>query len=474
LRFDPLILVTTLLSSHVVPAALLLSLITIAVTLVFGRVFCGWVCPLGTLNDCMGRLTPARRRKEYRGEQVRRFKYYGLIGIVVSSLFTLQIAGLADPLSLLIRSLAVAVEPAANLMVNTLFDLIYRANVPLVTPLVDALYSLLKKYLLSFRQPFFSQGLFFGLIFAAVLVANLFRRRFWCTALCPLGALLGFITRISPFKRAVGKACTSCNICVRACRTGAATDVHGAWKKAECVVCGECQEDCPEDAVRFGFRTAKGKVAGIDLQRRGLIASLAAGIFIPPLIRTSPITKRREGRLIRPPGALPEGEFLRRCVRCGECMKVCLTNGLQPALFEAGIEGIWTPRFDFRIGYCQYYCTLCGQVCPTEALKKLTQEEKARIKIGLAYIDKNHCIPYAQEVECLVCEEHCPTPDKAIKFEFVEVVTPQGRKKIRRPVINLKLCIGCGICEYKCPLHDQPAIIVTRLGESRADELLPF
>jgi polyferredoxin len=474
LRFDPLILVTTLLSSHVVPTALFLSFVTIAFTLVFGRVFCGWVCPLGTLNDCMGRLAPARRRKETGGAQVRRLKYYGLIGILVSSLFTLQVAGLADPLSLLIRSLAVAVEPAVNLMVNTFFDLIYRANIPVVSPVADGIYSFLKNYLLSFRQPFFSQGFFLGLIFAAVLVANLFRRRFWCTALCPLGALLGFITKISPFKRAVGKTCTSCNICVQTCRTGAAADIQGAWKKGECVVCGECQEECPKDAVRFGFLTAKGKVAGIDLQRRGLIASLAAGIFIPPLIRTSPITQRRAGRLIRPPGALPEGEFLRRCVRCGECMKVCLTNGLQPVLFEAGLEGIWTPRFDFRIGYCQYYCTLCGQVCPTEALKKLTQEEKARTKIGLAYIDKNRCIPYAQGGECIVCEEHCPTPDKAIKFEAAEVMTPQGKKKIRRPVIDLKLCIGCGICEYKCPLHDQPAIIVTRLGESRAGELLPF
>ena len=480
LRFDPLILVTTLLSSHVVPTALLLSLITVFFTLVFGRVFCGWVCPLGTLNDCMGRLTPKENRRKPLGDQLRRLKYYGLVFILVSSLFTLQIAGLADPISLLIRSLAVAVEPAINLMAHTLFDLLYRAHIPVVTDVSEAVYAFLKNYVLAFRQPFFYQGAFIGLIFSAILLANLFRRRFWCTALCPLGALLGIITRISPFKRVVGKGCTSCNLCVKECRTGAASDVKGEWKKAECVLCGECQEDCPEDAVRFGFFPAlgpavgRGKVAGIDLQRRGLITSLVSGILIVPIVRTTPLAKRRAGRLIRPPGALPEDEFLRRCVRCGECMKVCLTNGLQPALLEAGLEGVWTPRFDFHSGYCQYYCTLCGQVCPTGALRKLSQEEKARTKIGLAYIDKNRCIPYAQGVECLVCEEHCPTPDKAIKFEQVEIMTPRGRQRIRRPVIDLKLCIGCGICEYKCPLHDQPAIICTRLGESRADELLPF
>ena len=479
LRFDPLILVTTFLSSHVVPTALLLSLITVAFTLVFGRVFCGWVCPLGTLNDFMGRLTPKESRQKPLGDRIRRLKYYGLFFVLASSLFTLQITGLVDPISLLIRSLAIAVEPATNLMAHTVFDLLYRAQIPVVTDVSEAVYALLKNYVLAFRQPFFYQGLFIGLIFSAILLANLFRRRFWCAGLCPLGALLGIITRISPLKRFVGKGCTSCNLCVKECRTRSASNVKGEWQKAECVLCGECQEDCPEDAVRFGFAAfgpAKGgrKVGGIDLKRRGLLASLVSGILLVPIVRTTPLAKRRAGSLIRPPGALPEAEFLRRCVRCGECMKVCLTNGLQPALLEAGLEGIWTPRFDFHSGYCQYYCTLCGQVCPTGALKKLTQEEKARTKIGLAYIDKNRCIPYAQGVECLVCEEHCPTPDKAIKFEQVETMTRRGKKRIRRPVIDLKLCIGCGICEYKCPLHDQPAVICTRLGESRADELLPF
>jgi MauM/NapG family ferredoxin protein len=475
LRFDPLILVTTFLSSHVVPTALLLSLITVAFTLLFGRIFCGWVCPLGTLNDFMGRLTPKERRQKPLDDRTRRLKYYGLVFILVSSLFTLQIAGLVDPISLLIRSLAIAVEPVTNLMAHTVFDLLYRARIPVVTDASEAVYALLKNYVLAFRQPFFYQGLFIGLIFSAILLANLFRRRFWCSGLCPLGALLGIITRVSPFKRFVGKGCTSCNLCVKECRTRAASNIKGEWQKAECVLCGECEEDCPKDAVRFGYTFPQaGKVADIDLQRRGLIATLLSGLLIVPIVRTTPLVNRRAGRLIRPPGALPEAEFLRRCVRCGECMKVCLTNGLQPALLEAGLEGIWTPRFDFRSGYCQYYCTLCGQVCPTGALTKLTQEEKARTKIGLAYIDKNRCIPYAQGVECLVCEEHCPTPDKAIKFEQVEVVTPRGKKRIRRPIIDLKLCIGCGICEYKCPLHDQPAVICTRLGETRANELLPF
>ncbi len=474
LHFDPLIMVTTFLSSHQVPQALFLSFITVAFTLVFGRVFCGWVCPLGTLNDFMGRFAPKERRKEQQGDRGQRIKYYILFFLLVSSLFTLQITGLVDPISLLIRSLAVTVEPVVNLMVHVTFDLFYRADIPGVTAISEPLYLFLKRHVLAFRQPLFYQGVVIGLIFAALLAANLYRRRFWCTHLCPLGALLGLIARISPMKRIVGDQCNSCSLCVQECRTGAAADREGAWKKAECVMCGECQEDCPQDAVRFGFASFNGKDrrAGIDLQRRGVIAALLAGIFMVPLVRINPLYKRGQGKLIRPPGALPEEEFLRRCVRCGECLKVCLTNGLQPSLFEAGLEGIWTPRFDFHIGYCQYYCTLCGQVCPTGAIRELTQEEKGRTKIGLAYIDKNRCIPYAQGIECIVCEEHCPTPDKAIKFEVAEVMTKKGRKKIRRPIVDLNLCIGCGICEYKCPLHDQPAIICTRLGETRGEDFL--
>ena len=468
-------MVTTFLSSFQVPKALFLSLIIVAFTLVFGRVFCGWACPLGTLNDLVGRFSSKRQKREdLEGRRGRRIKYYILLFLLVSSLFTLQIVGFMDPISLTIRSLAVAVEPSLNLMIHTLFDSLYRANIPGLTAISESLYSFLKEYLLAFRQPLFYQGVAIGLIFAAVLLANLYRRRFWCTHLCPLGALLGLITLISPVKRVVGDHCTSCTLCVQECRMGAAADREGQWRKSECAMCGECQEECPRDAVHFKLSPFKGEesIGGIDLQRRGIIASLLSGIVIVPLVRTNPFYKRGEGKLIRPPGALSEEEFLRRCVRCGECMKVCLTNGLQPSLFEAGLEGIWTPRFDFHVGYCQYYCTLCGQVCPTGAIRELTQREKERTKIGLAYIDKNRCIPYAQGIECIVCEEHCPTPDKAIKFETVEVKTQSGTNEIKRPFVDLNLCIGCGICEYKCPLHDQPAIIVTRLGESRGESLL--
>jgi MauM/NapG family ferredoxin protein len=232
-----------------------------------------------------------------------------------------------------------------------------------------------------------------------------------------------------------------------------------------------CDDLCPQGAVRFGF--SAGKAASLDLGRRRVVTSLVAGAAVVPLVRMTPLAKAASSdpTLIRPPGALPEADFLRRCVKCGECMKVCLTSGLQPALLEGGIEGLWTPLLVPRIGYCEYRCTLCGQVCPTGAIQKLGIEEKARVKIGLAMIDPGRCLPFAHGIPCIVCQEVCPTPQKAIWLEEATVRTQNGKEAaVKRPHVDLELCIGCGICETQCPVLGRPAIAVTSLGESRSKD----
>ena len=146
-------------------------------------------------------------------------------------------------------------------------------------------------------------------------------------------------------------------------------------------------------------------------------------------------------------------------------------------LLEADLEGIWSPVLIPRIGHCEYRCTLCGQVCPTGAIKKLALEEKAKVKIGLAMIDKGRCLPFAHATPCIVCEEVCPTSKKAIWFEPVRVTNRAGQELIlKQPHVDLELCIGCGICEAKCPVLGQPAITVSSVGESRSKDnqlLLP-
>ena len=152
-------------------------------------------------------------------------------------------------------------------------------------------------------------------------------------------------------------------------------------------------------------------------------------------------------------------------------MKVCPTNALQPASGQAGAEGLWTPVLVPKIGYCEYYCSLCTQVCPTSAIKELKIKEKIKVRIGSAWINKNRCIPYVLGRSCTVCEEKCPTSPKAIKLIETEIALPDGTWVAQEaPVVDLDLCIGCGICETKCPVYDDPAIYCTRLGESRSPE----
>jgi ferredoxin len=220
--------------------------------------------------------------------------------------------------------------------------------------------------------------------------------------------------------------------------------------------------------LRNFARPAKHEQLG--LSRRSILAAGLAGAGGALLFKIEPLGGRRSYNpwLIRPPGSVPEPEFLEKCVRCGECMKACPTNAIHPTTLHAGLEGTWTPVLNMDVGYCEYECTLCGQVCPTHAIRELSVEEKQKVRIGLAYFDKNRCLPYAYARSCIVCEEHCPTPKKAIWFEEVEVRDARGGKLVvKQPRVNAELCIGCGICQNKCPMSDQAAVLVTSVGETR-------
>lgn len=475
LDFDPLILLTTLLSAHAVQKAFYLSVIVVAVTIILGRVFCGWVCPLGTLNNMIGAFR--KRLPDKWDLDWYRLKYYFLMFFLASSVFMLQLTGILDPLSLLIRSFSLSVFPLFNYAVRAVFDTIFDMDPQGIVTVSEAVYSGLKKTILAFQQPFFLQNAFIGLLFIAVLGLNLYQRRFWCKNLCPLGAFLGILSRYSILKRSVSEGCTECGACANVCQGNALPDKKEHGRPSECMYCWNCDDICPYNAVSFGFsRRGVGKSApdaGIDLGRRRVIASMAGGAVAVPLLRVNPFynSSMLSPELIRPPGALEEDEFLRRCIKCGECMKVCITNGLQPTFLEAGFEGIWSPMLVPKIGYCEFRCTLCGQVCPTGAIKKLPLAEKIKVKIGLAMIDQGRCLPYAHAIPCIVCEEVCPTAKKAIWFENNKVRDRQGLETmIQQPRVDLELCIGCGICETKCPVMSSPAIYVTNIGESRSEE----
>ncbi|MBI4847940.1 MAG: 4Fe-4S binding protein [Nitrospirae bacterium] len=473
LDFDPLIFVTTLLSSHAAQKTFYLSFVVIIATLISGRVFCGWVCPLGTLNNIAGYFK--RRKVGVKILDWNKVKYYLMISLLASSLFTLQLTGVIDPLSLLIRSFSLSVYPLFNYGISAMFDTVYDLNPRGIVDVSESIYSLFRQSVLSFQQPHFRQAAFVGMLFFLILGMNLYEKRFWCRNLCPLGAFLGILSRYALLKRSVSEGCTECGACSFECQGNASPDKKEQWKPTECFYCWNCDDICPHNAVSFGFhsRSVSKSSPGIDLGRRRVIASMMGGVITVPLLRVNPLSQSNmlSTKLLRPPGSLEESEFLKRCVKCGECMKVCITNGLQPAFLEAGLEGIWSPMLVPKVGYCEYRCTLCGQVCPTGAIKRLPLQEKMKVKIGLAMIDKSRCLPHAHATPCIVCEEVCPTSTKAVWFEKSIVKNREGRViEIQQPGVDLQLCIGCGICEAKCPVKSQPAIYVTNIGESRSDK----
>jgi polyferredoxin/formate hydrogenlyase subunit 6/NADH:ubiquinone oxidoreductase subunit I len=467
---DPLIFITTVLSSRSFYQPFLWALLVVVATVLLGRVFCGWICPLGTLHNVAGALK--KKHKPVPLTNGYRFKYYLLAFLLAASVFTLQLTGIVDPLSLLIRSFSIAVYPTVQYATTGVFDAVYNTKIDGIVNISEMIYTFLKQVFLSFQQPVFFQSVLIGGLFILILLFNLRERRFWCKYLCPLGALLGLLSRYAVLNRSVSEGCDGCGVCTRTCQGAANVDRKENWRKAECLACMNCDDICPHNAVHFGF-SLKRPAVSMDLGKRRVMASMISGILAVPLLRMTPKLKTgaADPTLIRPPGSVAEKEFLRRCVRCGECMKVCLTNGLQPTLGEAGFEGIWSPVLVPRIGYCETRCTLCGQVCPTGAIQKLSLEEKAKVKIGLAMIDVGRCLPFAHARSCIVCEEVCPTPKKAIWLENTRVKNRAGQiLTVKQPHVDLELCIGCGICEAKCPVRGRPAITVTSLGESRSPD----
>lgn len=442
---DPLIFILTSLASRSVDALPILALIVVFLTVILGRVFCGWICPLGTLNNFVGLFNI--RKVGYRRFHWFWLKYALLVFLIGGAAFSLNLSGIFDPMSLTVRSLAVTFYPAGVSVFRHLSEFVGLGD-----------------RVLPPANLFFYGSLLIGAIFLLILFLNLVEKRFWCRYLCPLGALLGILSRWSILKREISEGCNNCGLCEKVCQ--------GGTNKAECLVCGDCDDACPQKAVSFSFGWRKEGVK-TGLGRRRLTGAILAGVIFSPLLNISPFRKASaaDEKLIRPPGAVEEGVFLKRCVKCGECMKVCLTNGLQPAFLEAGLDGIWTPVLVPRIGYCEYRCTLCGQVCPTGAIKRLSLKEKEEVKIGLAVIDKGKCLPYAYFTPCIVCEEVCPTPKKAIWLETVEMSLRDGQRiTLKRPHVDPRLCVGCGICETKCPVVGSPAIYVLSVGESRSKE----
>jgi polyferredoxin/formate hydrogenlyase subunit 6/NADH:ubiquinone oxidoreductase subunit I len=407
LQLDPLVAIGTVLTTHTLYRGLLWALATIILTIVVGRFFCSWVCPFGSLHHFVGfwgsrkKTTPQKiQLNKYRKPQC--IKYFVLVFFLSMAVFPSIAASLQtellDPIPLITRS----------------FNLV-------LLPLVDGTINIV-----SASSRFYTGGWLIFAIFLTVVLLNLIIPRFYCRFICPLGALFGIINRFAIWR--IGKKqneCVNCKLCEKSCEGGC--EPAGNIRISECVLCFNCLDDCKENIISYQTQPSlAGEITNPDISRRGFMLSLASGVLAIPAVRLSgKLSGNWYHKVIRPPGALAEKEFLKRCIKCGQCMRICPTNVIQPAGIDGGLENLWTPVLNNRIGSsgCQLNCVACGQVCPTSAIRPITLSEKlgtgefadvGPIKLGTAFFDRGRCLPWAMDKPCIVCEENCPVSPKAI------------------------------------------------------------
>ena len=459
LELDPLVFLGTLLSGRVFLSAFIPALVILLASLVLGRFFCGWLCPMGVTLDAGDKLLKTRRRKQT-PEEIPDIKYILLTLLAGAALLGVSLIFLAAPLSLITRFYGLVIYPAIVLLLQWGTVITQSAAEAinsdiLLTPGLRPVGFATTGFIISF----------YAILFGLGLLAP----RFWCRYLCPSGAIFALVSGKPLFRRRVSDTCTECGTCVRTCKMGAIGDDGRTARHRECVLCQTCKAVCPVDAIRYspGKPEMANPAVPFSTGRRELLLAGTAGAGTALLSLTgidSPLAERKVGRvvpdrLLRPPGALPEADLFSRCIRCGECMAACPTNTLQPIWFESGFIGLFSPSVIPGHGPCDPHCNRCAQVCPTGAIRVLDKKERIWAKTGTAVILPHKCIAWEHDKKCMVCDEVCPYD--AVKF------IKKKEKPVPVPVVRENMCAGCGYCEYHCPVKNDAAIIVTAFQEVR-------
>lgn len=426
----------------------------LALTLITGRTYCSFLCPLGIGQDLFSRIGGRFKRK------FRRFGYkkpftvlrYLLLAItlVVTMVWGMYMITLLDPYSIFGRFMTYFARPVVLVINNFLagilgkFDMYNLSNVPV------------KGFsILAYSIP--------AAFFVLVGLLSFTKGRLYCNMICPVGTLLGLISKLSLFRIKFDEsACTRCGRCSMRCKSSCIDFLSHDIDVSRCVACFNCITTCQDKALSYGIVSLKKKVHETDENKRKVVVGSLLFLFglsriATGQVKSAPKPKKdstvKENKIypVCPPGGIRITDFNTYCTACSLCITACPNGVLQPAIKEYGISGFMQPVMDYHKSFCTYNCTICTEICPTSALHPLVLEAKKLTQIGKAKFIKDNCIVKTEKTACGACSESCPT-------KAVHMIPYEGNLVI--PETNDDICIGCGHCEFACPTVPYKAIFV--------------
>lgn len=434
-----------------VPALLAMNLAAItfivALTLLFGRVYCSTLCPLGVFQDIVigaARIFAKKRFVYAPAHTLFRYVTLSVVAIALAAGIA-SVPALIDPYSLYGRLATHLLQPVA-----------YAAN-NAVAWIADSL-----GHPLIFKEEIFVRGTLAISVAIASLLAIIILAAKWgrlyCNTLCPVGSLLAVISRRPLFVIAIDEnSCVECGLCAKACKSGCIDAKSRTVDYSRCVCCFDCITSCRKNAIRYAMiatKTADVSVPDIALSpakkhkwvgRREFVTTTAVSVatVVAAMVRKDSLLVAAEPLPISPPGSGGQSRLLSQCTSCNLCVAKCKGNVIKPSLLEYGLGGIMVPKLDFTHGFCDWDCNECGKVCPNGAIAPLSIDDKRKTKIGQAIYVRERCVLVTDKVDsCGNCAEHCPT-------KAITLVEEKDKKKY--PSIDESKCIGCGACEYHCP-----------------------
>ena len=465
-------------------ATLFVSMGVLLLSLLLTRAFCGWLCPTGALVDFADFLcAPIRsliekrrrnktmiRKSDLRSKVSSRFRLILAVGLISATCGGVAFVGWFSPIASLTRNVGTALGPVQTAA--------YRGWEQVPVPTTGAIVSVV--------------------VFLAILMLGTLGLRTFCRWICPAGAIFALLGRSRVLGyRVDGKRCVECGRCLRVCAFDAIVAPHtetdvksGVQIDENCASCGNCADVCPHRAISYGLvgrpaRASRANSSSPNVSRRptdadaakrrerrrtlawfgGLAATAVGGTAFGRISANSALYLEP---IVRPPGAVPEREFLRRCVRCGECFRACPNDALKPIDVDGGLARLATPTLNANWSGCEPSCANCGRVCPTGAIRPLTISEKRHFVLGLAIVDRTACLPFAGVADCRLCVDECARAGyDAIEFVAVGTQIDKNGRPIEdvgflAPVVRAERCVGCGLCQARC------AAIVVRTNKALA------